>query len=90
MNTQPYDDETIKEVEEIAENYIRNNYEDIDTVEITGVEEGQMGGIIVKGEVNGEAGFTVGIDEETFTVGSVGRKDGFPDLKEECKEQECD
>jgi hypothetical protein len=37
-----------------------------------------MGNMMLTGEANGEAGFTVGMDADTFNVGSVGRKEGFP------------
>lgn len=90
MNTQDYDDETMEKAKEITESYIRSNYENIEIIEFSGVEESPMGGMVVKGEVNnGEGSFSVSMDEETFNIAGIGSKN-FPNLKEECKEQECD
>ncbi|MBF0707694.1 hypothetical protein IQ283_13940 [Alkalihalobacillus hwajinpoensis] len=48
-----------------------------------------MGGLNVDGTVNGgEARFSAGIDND-FTVRSLGLGEGFPEMKEACKEQIC-
>ncbi len=57
-NNQNYEKETIEKAKEVAESYIKNNYEDFDTIEFSSVEESPMGDMILTGEVNGEAGFT--------------------------------
>jgi hypothetical protein len=43
----------------------------------------------VNGTVNGEAGFSVSVDGN-FEIGSIGEKEGFPEIKEECVEKVCD
>jgi len=90
VNSHDYDEEIIIKAEEIAENYIRSNYENIETIEFIAVEENSMGAMQVKGVVNGNAEFTVNTDEESFEVGSIVTKGGFPDRKEECKNGGCD
>jgi len=90
VNSQDYDDETIEQANNIVESYFKNNYKNVETIEFIGVEKGQLGGMMVKGEVNGEAEFSVSMDEDSFNIGSIGTNDDFPDRKEECKEQECD
>ena len=90
VNSQDYDNETIEKAKEVAESYIKNNYQDIETVEFIGVEESPMGGMWVNGKVNGKAGFTIDMDEKVFKVMGAGLKEGFPELKEECKNGGCD
>lgn len=85
-----YSDETIQKARQTVESYLRNNYKDIETVEFNNDFSSPMGGMMVRGTVNDEAGFTVDIDPETFEVMGLGEKTGFPERKEECKDQECD
>ncbi|HLR15010.1 MAG TPA: hypothetical protein VK144_04245 [Bacillota bacterium] len=89
-NTSDYDKETIKRAETVAKSYLENNYTDIKSVEIEKVYRGEMGGMEVSGTVNNKYEFGMGINESDFTVGSVGRGKGFPDMKEECKDKSCD
>ncbi|HLR15012.1 MAG TPA: hypothetical protein VK144_04255 [Bacillota bacterium] len=85
-----YDKETIEKAEATAKSYLENNFTDIKSVEIEKVYRGEMGGMEVAGTVNNKHTFSMGINESDFTVGSVGRGKGFPDLKEECKDKSCD
>lgn len=92
MNSQSdnYDDETKNKAKESVKSFIFNNYEDIESVEFTKVYQSEMGGLNVDGTVNdGVARFSAGIEND-FSVGSLGLGEGFPDMKEECKEQICD
>ncbi|MBT2217378.1 hypothetical protein KK120_16260 [Virgibacillus dakarensis] len=41
---------------------------------------------MIRGTVNGEAGFSATIDPKSFRVPSMGEKTGFPEKKEECKD----
>ena len=48
-----------------------------------------MGRLVLEGTVNKKATFNIGVNDD-FTVGSIGMGEGFPEPKEECKEQSCD
>lgn len=89
MKTGGYDQATIEKAQKTVESYIRNNYEGIKTVEFNNDHSNPMGGLMIRGKVNGKAGFVVDVDPDDFTVGSIGEKEGFPDLKKECEEKEC-
>lgn len=90
-NKDNFDDETITAAKNTVESYIRNNYIDIDTVEFDDDDySSPVGGLMIDGTVNGNAGFSADIDEETFRVRSLGEKTGFPERKEECKKKVCD
>ncbi|MEN1969806.1 hypothetical protein WMZ97_17215 [Lentibacillus sp. N15] len=85
MNTYKdnFNDETVEKAKEKVESYIRNNYQNVETVEFDdGDFSSPMGGLLT---VNGKAGFSIDMDEETFCVGSIGESEGFPKVKEECK-----
>ncbi|HLS08681.1 DUF1433 domain-containing protein [Lentibacillus sp.] len=93
MNTDEnkFDKKTIEKAKEKVESYIRNNYENIETIEFNNDDYvSGMGGLMIRGTVNEEAGFSAKIDPETFQVGSIGLKTGFPNMKEECKGEICD
>lgn len=93
MNTDEnkFDKKTIEKAKEKVESYIRNNYENIETIEFNNDDYvSGMGVLMIRGTVNEEAGFSAKIDPETFQVGSIGLKTGFPNMKEECKGEICD
>lgn len=93
MNTDNnnYDSETIEKAKGKVESYIRNNYQDIENVEFNDDDySSPMGGLMIRGTVNGKAGFSADIDPESFQVESMGLKDGFPDVKPECEDEICD
>lgn len=85
-----YDQETIHQAEAAVESYLKNNYKDIETVEIKEVYKSPMGGMTADGTVNNKFEFNIGVEESDFTIGSIGEGEGFPELKEECKEKSCD
>ncbi|MDY0404072.1 DUF1433 domain-containing protein [Virgibacillus sp. 179-BFC.A HS] len=89
VKTGGYDAATIEKGQKTVESYIRNNYEDIETVEFNNDHSNPMGGLMIRGKVNGKAGFVVHVDANDFTVRSIGEKEGFPDLKKECREKVC-
>src|SRR5690625_1281258 len=89
-HSQDYDGETKEKAKEIAESFIINNYKDIETVEFEEVERSPRRAMNVNGTVNGDAGFSVSLYEDTLEVTSVSRKSGFPKRKEECKSGGCD
>ncbi|MFU0790335.1 MAG: DUF1433 domain-containing protein [Virgibacillus proomii] len=89
-NNETYDQTTKERAQEAVEQYIKNNYEGIKSVEIVDIYQSPMGGLTVDGTINGgEADFSAGV-ESNYKVGSVGLSEGFPERKEECKEEECD
>ena len=90
MKSNDFDEETTKRAGETAESYVKNNYQDIETIEIEEVSKTPMGGMMVRGIVNGQSEFSLSMDEDDFTVQSIGEGHGFPDIKKECKEMDCD
>ncbi|SDM67449.1 hypothetical protein [Sediminibacillus halophilus] len=70
-------------------NSSNNNYENIRTVEFSDDLSDPMGGLMIRGTVNGNAGFSASVDPQEFTVNSLGEKKGFPKVKDECKEKVC-
>ncbi len=85
-----YDDKTISKAKEKVESYLRLNYEDINTVEFNDNMSDPMSGLMIRGTINGKADFSASIDPREFKVNSMGEKEGFPKVKEECKEEVCD
>ncbi|MDY0404066.1 DUF1433 domain-containing protein [Virgibacillus sp. 179-BFC.A HS] len=85
-----YDSNVIKKAEESVESFIRNNYEGVKTVKFGNDYSHPMGGMMIRGTVNGNADFSADIDTETFEVMSVGEKKGFPKVKKECEKKICD
>ncbi|HLR15011.1 MAG TPA: hypothetical protein VK144_04250 [Bacillota bacterium] len=90
VSTSDYDKETIEKAEATAKSYLENNYTDIKSVEIVKVYRGEMGGMEVTGTVNNKHTFSMGVEVSNFTIGSIGEGEGFPELKEECREKDCD
>ncbi|AUJ24631.1 hypothetical protein A21D_01550 [Virgibacillus dokdonensis] len=85
-----YDDKTISKAREKVESYLRHNYENINSVEFNDDMSDPMGGLMIRGTVNGKAEFSASVDPKEFKVNSMGEKEGFPKVKEECKEEVCD
>lgn len=85
-----HDDKTISKVKEKVESYLRHNYEDIKSVEFKDDMIDPMGGLMIRGTVNGKAEFSASVDPKELKVNSMGEKEGFPKVKEECKEEVCD
>jgi len=90
MNSADYDKETIEKAEAMAKSYLNSNYNDIETIEIEKVYRGELGGLTVDGTVNNKYEFDMSINESDFTFGGMGVEKGFPDIKEECKDEICD
>ncbi|MDP4549681.1 DUF1433 domain-containing protein [Alkalihalobacillus macyae] len=82
------DGETMKKAKEKAESYLRSNYQNVNKITFVGDPNNPMGGITVEGTVNGEAEFTIAMDER-FEIAGVSRGKNFPDKKDACKEQIC-
>ncbi|QTM98243.1 DUF1433 domain-containing protein [Sediminibacillus dalangtanensis] len=89
-NKNNFDEETINKAKETVESYLYNNYENIRTVEFSNDMSDPMGGLMIRGTVNGKSGFSASVDPQEFTVNSLGEKEGFPKVKDECKEKVCD
>lgn len=86
--TEEYDEETIKKAKQTAESYLRNNYQDVESIELEEQYQSPMGSLSIDGTVNG-AGFTIDLNKN-FTVAMVGKKEGFPEHKEACEVMDCD
>ncbi|MFK3960003.1 hypothetical protein [Guptibacillus hwajinpoensis] len=82
------DTERIEKAKASVESYIINNYQNIEIVEFKESPSAPMGRLVLEGTVNKKATFTIGVNGD-FTVGSIGMGEGFPEMKEACKEQIC-
>ncbi|QTM98246.1 hypothetical protein ERJ70_02290 [Sediminibacillus dalangtanensis] len=83
-----FDEETINQAKETAESFLRNNYESIQTIEFSEDYSSPMG-VMLRGTVNGESEFSISMNN-SLQIESIGAGEGFPNIKEECKEQGCD
>ncbi|AIF65240.1 hypothetical protein GZ22_00270 [Terribacillus saccharophilus] len=84
-----YDDVTTSKVKDTAKNFIENNYEGIESIELEEPYTAPMGSLTVDGTVNGKTGFSISFDEN-LEVTSIAEDEDFPEEKEECKEQFCE
>ncbi len=94
-NKSNFDEQTINQAKETAESFLRNNYENIQTIEFSEEYSNPMGGLMIRGTVNEQedANFSIDIDIDSgdkLQVGSIGKGKDFPEEKEECKERFCD
>ncbi|NBJ69559.1 hypothetical protein [Roseburia sp. 1XD42-34] len=67
---------------------ITNNYENILSIELEDPLTSLLGSMKVDGNVNNEIGFSITLHDD-FTIAGVSTDEGFPEEKEECKEQDC-
>lgn len=88
-NDQTHDKEFVAKAEEKAEKYIRNNYNGVETVEFSDDHSSPMGNFALRGTVNGNAKFEMDVDDSLF-IGGISEGEGFPEIKEECKEVACE
>lgn len=84
-----FDDETVTKLKSVTESYIKNNFQQIESIEMGDPYIAEMGATMIDGTVNNQAGFSIILNED-YTVASIGTKEGFPDTKEECKNKVCD
>lgn len=83
------DPEQIDKAEASVERYLIANFQNIESVEFNNSPSAPMGGLVLEGTVNGEATFNIGVHDD-YTVGGIGKGEGFPERKEECQEHSCD
>lgn len=83
METADYDKKTTAEASETAENYLKENYQDIESVEIEKVFRSPMGGMKVNGTVNNQFNFSLGLEESDFSIRGNATGEGFPARKED-------
>ena len=84
-----FDEEFIAKAEDKAEQYIRSNYNGVETVEFSTDHSSPMGNFALRGTVNGEAKFEMDISK-SFFIGGISEGEGFPKIKEECIEVACE
>lgn len=84
-----YDDETSINAKESAKNFLESNYHGINSIELEEPYTSPMGSMTIEGKVNKEVGFTITLDDD-LVVSGIGTNEGFPEVKEECKEKMCD
>ncbi|WP_181917356.1 DUF1433 domain-containing protein [Virgibacillus dokdonensis] len=71
-NNETYDDTTKEKATEAVKQYLKNNFEGIESVKIDKIYQSPMGGLTVDGNVNeGVADFSAGVEND-YTVGSIG------------------
>ena len=78
-----YSKKTMAEAELVAENYLKERYQNIKSVEIERVYRGPMGGMDLEGTVNQQYEFGMGMDESVMKVQSLSLSEGFPPEKED-------
>ncbi|WLR59084.1 DUF1433 domain-containing protein [Guptibacillus hwajinpoensis] len=83
------DPEQIDKAEASVERYLKANFQNVESVEFNNSPSAPMGGLVLEGTVNGEATFNIGVNED-YTVGGIGKGEGFPERKEACREHSCD
>lgn len=88
-SAETFDEQTIEQARESVQSYFRHNYEEVDKITFIKDTSDPMDGLMINGTVNG-AEFSASVDPETFMIKSVGETEGFPDVKEECRDTICD
>ncbi|WP_273834142.1 hypothetical protein [Guptibacillus sedimenti] len=89
MQSEEYDEETIKEAKASVTSYIENNYKSIEQITLKDPYQGEMGSFKLEGKANGET-FSVMLNNDlTISVMSI-QSENFPEKKEACKENICD
>lgn len=83
------DQEQIDKAEASVERYLIANFQNVESVEFNNSPSAPMGGLVLEGTVNGKATFNIGVHDD-FSVGGIGKGEGFPERKEECREHSCD
>ncbi|WP_371017989.1 DUF1433 domain-containing protein [Pseudalkalibacillus sp. JSM 102089] len=83
------DPEQIDKAEASVERYLKANFQNVESVEFNNSPSAPMGGLVLEGTVNGETTFNIGINED-YTVGGIGKGEGFPERKKACLEHSCD
>ncbi len=84
-----FDEETINQAKETAESYLSNNYENIHTIEFSEDYSSPMGGLMLRGTFNENSEFSISMSD-SLQIESIGAGEGFPSIKDECKEKSCD
>ena len=89
MMKDSFDDETITKFKSVTEYYIKSNFETIESIEMDDPYISKMGATKIDGIVNGQGRFSITLNDD-YTVAGISLKKGFPERKEECKDQVCD
>lgn len=84
-----YSEEFILQAEKEAEHFLRANYENVDEVTFSDDHSSPMGGLVIRGKVNGEAVFSMDMDNSLKVV-AISEGTSFPEEKPACKEKVCD
>ncbi len=79
-NEEDFDQHALAKMEESAENFIREYYDGIESVELTEPYRNETNTIKARGLVNGEYSFTITFNED-YTVSGIGEGEDFPKLK---------
>ncbi|MCM3227358.1 DUF1433 domain-containing protein [Terribacillus saccharophilus] len=75
-----YDEETNAKAKITAEEYIKENYKDIVSIEMGDLYEAPMGSLTIDGTVNNGAGFSISFNKD-ISVSRIGTDEGFPERK---------
>lgn len=88
-NHNEYDEKSISKAKDTAEEFIKNNYEDVKYIDLETPSTAPMGSLTLDGTVNGKAGFSISLDEN-LNVSGIAEDEGFPEEKKECRKQFCE
>ncbi|WP_162985924.1 hypothetical protein [Virgibacillus sp. Bac330] len=80
-----YDEKTTAKAKQITESCIKNNFKNIQSIDLEEPFQSEMGALTIEGTVNNKAGFHVTLNDK-LKILSIGTNEGFPERKEECKE----
>lgn len=86
------DKQEFSDASEITMTYVKNNFKDIKTIEVTETEYSPIGTIFVSGYINNDENlkFSSNVNPKEKMVNSISTSEKFPETKEECKDTVCE
>lgn len=88
--TEEYDEETITKAKQSAESYLRNNYQNVESIELGEPYQSPMGSMTVDGTVNNSKAFSISLNEDLTVASLVIQSDDFPEEKAACRKKSCE
>lgn len=87
----PENEETIiKQAESRTIEYVKRNYKEVDTLEISSHAFSPIGTVFISGQVNDDKHFTLNLNyEDDYNVVGFSHDTLFLELKDECKKKVC-
>lgn len=88
--SETFDEATVAEAKTVTKNYLENNYENIQSIELEEPEESPMGSMTVDGSVNNGKAFSISLNEDLTVASLVIQSDDFPEEKAACRKKSCE